>query len=123
MGPPWYIVVIKAILNNDFVPDIVCVWEGSGLGGVCVFSFVLGFIAAMYFLGLITSLWALMEVAQLGNSVLPSEQEDQIPVFLVLLSHLVVVGGRPVAWDTLQFWACCLPDLPECGRAQERHCL
>lgn len=95
----------------------------SFLGCVCVFvcvcSFVLGFIVAVYFLGLTTSLWALMEVVLLGNSVLlPSEQEDQIPVFLVLLCHLVVVGGRPVAWDTLQFWACCLPDLPECGRAQ-----
>lgn len=62
---------------------------------MCVF--VLGFVTSVCFLGfVITSLWALMEVAQLGNSVLlPSEQGDQTPVFLVLLSHLVVVDRQP----------------------------
>lgn len=60
----------------------------------------------------------MVELAHLGRNILPpSEQEDKILVFLVLLIHLVLAGGQPVTCDSLQFWACCLVGVPELGIA------
>lgn len=45
------------------------------------------------------------------NILLPSEQEDQMPIFLTSLSRLFVAGRWPIL-DGLQLWACCLPGIP-----------